>query len=407
MAVIGIIATLDTKGQETAFLRDRIEEAGHKALIMDSGMLFPPAIEPDISRHEILALAGVEDLEAYRVNGKAALQHAMTAGLQKMVKKLQEEGKIQGILSVGGGQGSAMSSKAMQVLPIGFPKVIVSTVACGTARFGDYVGNRDIVMIPSISDICGLNAITIPIFSSGVGAVVGMVEMAQRAPYVTTKPVVALTMAGVTTECVMRVKKILDEKGFETIVCHCNVVGAVVLDELVKEGKLSGVLDITPHDVGGLLFDGLMAADEHRFENIYASGIPVLTAPGAVDFQLKGPIPELPEELKGRAMYEHTPFHTHVRANYDDMVRVGTYLAQKHNTCKGPNAIIVPLRGYSQQNKEGRTLYDAHANQGFTDAVKAHKAETVGYIEKDMHINDPEFAEEIVKAFEDLYARRA
>ena len=182
MAVIGIIATLDTKGQEAAFLREKIEEAGHQALILDSGMLFEPVIEPDVSRHEILSSAGVDDLEAYRVNDKAALQHAMTAGLQKTVRRLYDEGRIQGILSVGGGQGSAMSSKAMQVLPIGFPKVIVSTVACGTARFGDYVGNRDIVMIPSIADICGLNAITVPIFSSGVGAVVGMVEMAERAP---------------------------------------------------------------------------------------------------------------------------------------------------------------------------------------------------------------------------------
>lgn len=403
MAVIGIIATLDTKGPETAFLRDRIEEAGHKALILDSGMLFPPAIEPDISRHELLAAAGVDDLEAYRANGKAALQKAMSQGVRLTLQRLAAEGKIQGVLSVGGGQGSAMSSYAMQGLPVGFPKVLVSTVACGTARFGDYVGNRDIVMIPSISDICGLNAITVPIFSSGVGAVVGMVEMAQRAKYSSDKPVIGLTMAGVTTECVMRLKEILDERGYETIVCHCNVVGAVVLDELAAEGKIAGVIDVTPHDVGGYLYDGLMAADEHRFENIYAAGIPVITAPGAVDFQLKGPVAELPEELKGRAYNIHTPFHTHVRASYEDMYRVGTYITEKHNGAKGPNAIMVPLRGYSQQNREGRVLYDEHANQGFTDAVKAKKADNVLYIEKDMHINDPEFALALADEFEKLY----
>ena len=406
MATIGIIATLDTKGPETAFLREKIEEVGHTALILDSGMLFEPAIEPDISRHEILRLAGVEDLEAYRKNGKAALQKAMTKGLKAMVSRLYEEKKIQGILSVGGGQGSAMSTAAMQMLPIGFPKVMISTIACGTARFGDYVGARDIVMIPSISDICGINSITVPIFSSGVGAVVGMVEMAERTSWQAKKPVIALTMAGVTTECVMRVKEILDQEGYETIVCHCNVVGAVVLDEMAGEGKLDGVIDITPHDVGGLLFDGLMKCDEHRFDRIYKSGIPVMTLPGAVDFMLKGPIPELPEELKDRAMYEHTPFHTHIRANYEEMYQVGQYLAEKHNSCTGPNAIMVPLKGYSQQNKEGRLLYDERANQGFVDGVLEHKKDSVSYLPKDFHMNDPEFAREIVKEFEQLLKRR-
>lgn len=402
MATIGIIATLDTKGQETAFLRERIEEAGHQALILDSGMLFAPAIQPDITRHEILKLAGVEDLEAYRVHGKAALQKAMREGLQAMVLRLYQEKSIQGILSVGGGQGSAMSTAAMQVLPVGFPKVMVSTIACGTARFGDYVGNRDIVMIPSISDICGLNSITVPIFSSGVGAVVGMVEMAERVRWEARRPVVALTMAGVTTECVMRVKDMLDHKGYETIVCHCNVVGAIVLDEMAREGRLDGVIDITPHDVGGMLFDGLMQCDEHRFEHIYKSGIPVLTLPGAVDFMLKGPMGELAEDLKDRVMYEHTPFHTHIRTTYEEMYQVGAYLTKKHNTCRGANAIMVPLGGYSQQNKEGRLLYDPAANQGFIDAIAEHKADTVSYIEKPWHINDPEMAGEIVAEFEEL-----
>ena len=402
MAVIGIIATLDTKGEETAFLREKIKEAGHEALILDSGMLFEPSIKPDVSRHEILKLGGVEDLEAYRKNGKAALQKRMTQGLKAMVKRLYEEGRIQGVLSIGGGQGSAMSTAAMQELPVGFPKVMVSTIACGSARFGDYVGNRDIVMIPSIADICGLNSITVPVFSSGGGAVVGMVEMAERTCRKARGPVVALTMAGVTTQCVMAVKKILDEKGWETIVCHCNVVGAIVLDEMAKEGKLDGVIDITPHDVGGLLFDGLMKCGEDRFSHIYQTGVPVMTLPGAVDFMLKGPIPELPEEFKGRAMYEHTPFHTHIRTTYEEMYQAGAYLAQKHNSCTGPNAIMVPLKGYSQQNKEGSILYDEKANRGFVDGVLAHKKNTVAYLEKDMHINDPEFAKEIVKEFEEL-----
>lgn len=405
MAVIGIIATLDTKGPETEFLREKIEEAGHQALILDSGMLYEPAIRPDISRHEILRLGGIEDLEASRKEGKAVLQRAMTRGLCAMLQKLYAEKRIQGVLSVGGGQGTAMSTGAMQGLPIGFPKVMVSTIACGSARFGDYVGNRDIVMIPSISDICGLNAITVPIFASGAGAVVGMAEMAERTVWKNNRPVVGLTMAGVTTECVMRVKAILEQKGYETIVCHCNVVGAVVLDEMAGEGKLSGVIDITPHDVGGLLFDGLMKSGEERFARIYKSGIPVLTLPGAVDFMLKGPVAQLPEELRGRAMYEHTPYHTHIRANYEEMYRVGAYLADKHNGCTGPNAILIPTKGYSQQNRKGGLLEDEKANRGFVDGVMATKRENVGCILKERHMNDPEFAGEIVEEFEALRAK--
>ncbi len=402
MGTVGIIATLDTKGLEASFLKEQIEASGHSALLLDSGMLHSPAVTPDISRHEILHLAGVDDLESYRTYGKAGLQQAMTKGLKAMLVKLYKENKIQAVLSLGGAQGTAMSTAAMQMLPIGFPKVMISTIACGSARFGDYVGTRDIVMIPSITDICGLNSVTVPIFVSGCGAAVGMIESSKRTQWQTNRPVIALTMAGVTTECVTRVKNLLDVKGYETIVCHCNVVGAIVIDEFAKEGKLNGVIDVTPHEVGGMLWNGLMSCNKHRFENIYASGIPVMTLPGAVDFILKGPIQELPPELENRARYEHTPFHTHIRTTYEEMYSIGKYLTERHKQCVGKNVIMVPQKGYSQQNAAGHPCYDPQANRGFIDAVLDHKAYSVGYEERNMHINDPEFAEEIVKVFESL-----
>lgn len=402
MGTVGIIATLDTKGSEAAFLKEQIESAGHSVLLLDSGMLHSPATEPDITRDEILSLAGVDDLEAYRKNGKAALQKAMAEGLKKIVVRLHKEGRIQAVLSVGGAQGSAMSTAAMQMLPIGFPKVMVSTIAGGSARFGDYVGNRDIVMIPSIADICGLNSITVPIFASGCGAVVGMMESAQRVQWNTKMPKVALTMAGVTTECVMRVKTILDDKGYETIVFHCNVVGAVVIDELAKKGELDGVIDITPHEIGGLLWEGLLKGDKSRFNNVYSSGIPVMTLPGGVDIILRGPVEELEAEMKDRVYYQHTPFHTHIRTTKEEMYQVGEYITKNHNRCKGKNVIMVPKDGYSQQNASGKVFYDTEANRGFIDAVHENKLDSVGYEERDMHMNDPEFAKEIVKVFEKL-----
>lgn len=323
MAVIGIIATLDTKGEEAAYLRDLIEKDGYQVLMLDSGLLYRPSVCADISRQEILSKAGVGSLEEYRKNGKAVLQRAMTVGLKAVMKELYEGKKIQGVISIGGAQGSAVSAAAMQVLPVGFPKVMISTIACGTTRFGDYVGSRDIAMIPSIVDICGLNSITIPVFREGAGMVMGMVRMRELAlaenDALEEKPTAALTMAGVTTDCVMRVKKLLEKRGFETIVCHCNGVGAEIIDEMAEAGKLAGVIDITPHEVGGMLWDGLIQCRKGRFENVYNSGIPVITLPGALDFILKGPKEELTEEYKNRPCYEHTPFHTHIRTNYREM----------------------------------------------------------------------------------------
>ena len=236
MAVIAVIATLDTKGAEAAFLKQTIEKMGCSVLLIDSGMGAAPTITPDLARDAVFAEAGVSDCRAYLAEqGKAATQDKMREGLQKTLRRLHDEGRIQGILSVGGAQGTAISTAAMQGLPIGFPKVMVSTVACGSAQFDDYVGNRDIAMIPSIADICGLNSITIPVFASGCGAVVGMAQAQASVQVPKGKPVVALTMAGVTTPCVMGVKQQLDAEGYETIVCHTNVIGSEVVDELAQE----------------------------------------------------------------------------------------------------------------------------------------------------------------------------
>lgn len=407
MAVIAIIATLDTKGLEAAFLKDTIVSLGHQALLMDSGMGAEPAVKADVPREAIFRAGKVADYRQYLgENGKAAAQAAMGKGLSRVLRELQQQGKIQGVLSVGGAQGTAMSTGAMQVLPIGFPKVMISTVACGSAKFGDYVGKRDITMIPSITDICGLNSITIPIFASGCGAVVGMVEAAGHLPSRQKKPVVAITMAGVTTPCVMRVKGLLEGKGYEAIVCHTNVIGSAVVDEMAAQGNIQAVLDITPHEWGGYLFDGLMQCGKDRFAHIYNSAIPLITLPGCIDVMLKGPFDTLAPELKQRAHYAHTPFHTHLRTTYEEMYAAGKLLAEMHSQCRGKNVIMIPLKGYSMQNREGLVLYDEKANQGFIDGVRENSSDTVGCVMCDCHINDPECADQIAALLE-TYMRGA
>lgn len=403
MAVIGIIATLDTKGKEAAFLREQIESLGHNALLIDSGMGFAPSVSPQVTREQLFLAAGIEDYkDLLAKNGKAAAQDGMRKGLGIVLRSMQAEDRIQGVLAVGGAQGTAMATAAMQTLPIGFPKVMVSTVACGSALFGDYVGNRDITMIPSIADICGLNSITIPVFSAGCGAVVGMAEAAEllKAKKAEKKPVIGLTMAGVTTPCVMRVKELLDSRGYETIVCHTNVVGSVVLNEMADRGELQAMLDITPHEWGGFLFDGLLKSDSERLSAVYNSAIPVISLPGCVDVMLKGPYDQLSPELQQRVHYAHTPFHTHLRTTYEEMYAVGKLIAEKHKLCRGGNAIIIPAKGYSMQNKEGAMFFDPYANSGFSDAVRDHAGENVKVIIGDYHINDPACADDIVSQLE-------
>lgn len=389
MTVIAVAATLDTKGAEAEFLKRTIERMGASALLIDTGMGNPPTVQADIPREAVFAQVGIGNWSAFLAeHGKAAAQDKMREGLGKLLYELQKNDRVQGVLSVGGAQGTAISTAAMQSLPIGFPKVMVSTVACGSAQFGDYVGNRDIVMIPSIADICGLNSITIPIFTSGCGAVVGMANARKLVTLERNKPVIAMTMSGVTTPCVMGVKEQLDAEGYETILCHTNVTGTKVVDELAQQGKIQAVLDITTHEWGGYLFDGLMKCDEDRFAYIYNSSIPIISLPGCIDVMLKGPYKNLPPELQCRAHYAHTPFHTHLRTTRAEMYAAGRLIAEKHNLCQGKNAIIIPRGGYSMQNRIGHVLYDPEANAGFEAGVRDTIADTVECITTPAHIND-------------------
>jgi uncharacterized protein (UPF0261 family) len=399
MGKIAVIATLDTKGTEAAFLRECIQNTGHQTLVIDTGMLFDPLFEADISRNDVLASIGIGNIEELRNEGKSTLTKAMTDALVTTLTKLYAENTVSGVISLGGAQGTAISTAAMRMLPIGFPKVMVSTIACGRTPFGPYVGTRDITMIHSVADVCGLNSVTIPVLSNAAGAIVGMVAAAERTKHDTGRFVTALTMAGITTACVMKVKEKLDKLGMETIVFHCNGVGSVVIDEMAREGRLNGVIDITPHEVTDLLYDGEQKGDENRFSNVYKSGIPVLTVPGGMDVILQGPIESVRQDLADHVKFRHTLYHTHIRTTREEMYNVGKYTAELLNGCGDKALVIIPLKGFSQQNAEGKPLYDEDANMGFVQAMQETLAPQVKYIEKNMHINDPVFADEIVQAF--------
>jgi len=394
---IVVIGTLDTKGPETGFVRDEVVRHGHTPLVIDPGILGEPAIPADITRQEVAQAGGHELADLIALGDRQHCQQVMIDGLVKVVSHLNQENQVDGVVAVGGAQGTAMATAAMRALPVGIPKVMVSTVACGQSTFGPYVGTKDISMIHSVADILGLNRVTERILAQAAAAVIGMASVERSAR--DDRELVAMTQAGITTPGVMAVKGQLESMGFEIIAFHCNGIGGQAMEELILDGVVKGVIDFSPHEITDLLFDGLMPAMPGRLEAAGRTGIPQIVTPGATDIRLHGPPDELPEELRRRATVQHTPIHTHVRASGEEMAAVARYTAERLNAARGPRAVLIPLRGYSMLNREGKVLYDEAANLAYAEAMDQALSPDVELIRIDAHINDPAFAEATVDTF--------
>jgi uncharacterized protein (UPF0261 family) len=312
---------------------------------------------------------------------------------------------LDGILSLGGGQGTIIGTTVMQALPFGVPKVMVSAVANGQAAFGPFVGIRDITIIHSVADVLGLNMVTRRVIAEGVGAVCGMIEMAVEAKPKDC-PVIGMTTAGVTTLCAMRTRDILVSKGYEVIAFHCNGIGAKAIEELVDAGRIDGILDISPKDIPDLLFGGMFPAHPQRMEATCRRGIPQVIVPGTTDFILYPGVESVSAEILKRKHVIHNPLHTHVRATYEEMLEVGEFIAKKLLQSSGPAQVLVPNLGFSQLNIEGGPMYDPDADRGFLAGMQkmmdCARAETVLAEEFDLHINDYAFAEILAKPIESL-----
>jgi uncharacterized protein (UPF0261 family) len=394
---IVVIGTLDTKGPETGFVRDKVARHGHTPFVIDPGILGEPAIPADITRQEV-ARAGGHDLARLIATGdRQHCQQTMIDGLVKVVSHLYQENEVDGVIAVGGAQGTAMATAAMRVLPVGIPKVMVSTVACGQTTFGPYVGTKDITMIHSVADILGLNRVTERILAQATAAVVGMASIGKKPD--TGRELVAVTQAGITTPGVMAIKDRLEGMGLEVIAFHCNGIGGQAMEELILDGVVKGVIDFSPHEITDLLFDGLMPALPGRLEAAGQMGIPQIVTPGATDIRLHGRPEELPEELRSRATVQHTPVHTHVRTSGEEMAAVARYTAERLNAAAGPRAVLIPLRGFSMLNREGQILYDEAANLAYAEAMEQRLSPEVELIRIDAHINDRTFADAAVDTF--------
>jgi uncharacterized protein (UPF0261 family) len=400
---ITIIGTLDTKGLEVAFVKELITSRGHIPLIIDVGIKGTPMVEPTISRYEVAAAAQTTLEEILSKNDKNAAIGAMALGVTEVVKRLYVEGQLDGVLGVGGVQGTVIGTAAMRILPVGVPKVMLSTVANGLTAFGPFVGTKDIAIIHSVADILGLNRLTRLVLAEAVGAVIGMVEMIDpvRERQRDGKSAIGMTVAGVTTPCAMRIRELLESWGYEVISFHCNGIGAQAMEELAGEGKLQGIIDLSPHDIPGYLFNGLMRASPDRMKSSTRNGVPIVFVPGGADFLLFGPLETVPPEMLRRKYVSHNPIHTHVKATYKEMKAVGRFVAERLIQTTGRAAIMVPMRGFSQLNIEGGPLYEPKSDAGFIEGLigvlSDGAASQVEVVQIDSHINSPVFAESVAR----------
>jgi uncharacterized protein (UPF0261 family) len=386
---IAVIGTFDTKGEEFSFLRERIESAGLRTLMIDVGVLGSPPFAADISPAEVAAAAN-EDLgalQAQRERGRSVT--VMALGAQTVLARLFAEGAIHGVVSLGGSAGTVIATAAMRALPYGVPKLMVSTVAAGDIR--PYVGTRDICMMPSVLDIAGLNRVSRRILSNAAAAICGMVS-AEPADTPGQKPAIAATMFGVTTPCVTAARRILEQRGYEVLVFHATGTGGQAMEQLIEEGTFQAVLDITTTELADELVGGVMSAGPHRLEAAGRKGVPQLVSPGAIDMVNFGPVETVPEQFRKRKLYVHNPSVTLMRTTPEECAEIGRITALKLNRATGPVTVLIPLQGVSAIDKAGGTFYSLDALNAYRRALQATLSPFIRLVEMDAHINDEGFA---------------
>jgi uncharacterized protein (UPF0261 family) len=393
MAVL-LIGTLDTKGNEIAFVRDQLTATGVQVLVLDAGSLGSPAIAADVSRERVFEAAGTS-LEAVRQTGdRGQAIEAATRGTARLACELHAAGQIEGVLSLGGSAGTTIGTAAMRALPFGVPKLMVSTLASGQVR--PYVGVRDILMMHSVVDISGLNRISRAVLANAAAALAGMVRAQTsgiRSQESEEKPLVAATMFGVTTPCVEAARKIVEAEGYEVLVFHATGTGGMTLESFIGDGLLQGVLDITTTELADERVGGILSAGPDRLTAAALRGVPQVISLGALDMVNFGPPETVPEKFRERRFYQHNPNVTLMRTTPEENDALGKEIAHKASAARGPTAILIPLRGVSAIDGEGKPFWWPEADQALFQSLRNWISPDVRLIELDLHINDPTFAE--------------
>ena len=401
MATIAVLGTLDTKGREHAFVAERIRSHGHDVLLIDVGTGTEPAVAADISRADVAAAGGL-DLAAVVARGdRGECVAAMAGAAAALVGRLVEEGRIQGLISLGGGGGTAIATAAMRPLPIGFPKLVVSTLASGNTA--PYVGTSDIVMMPAVVDVQGLNRISRTILARAAGAICGMVE-ADVAAGRDDKPLVVASMFGNTTGCLEAAVPLMEAAGYEVLVFHATGTGGRALEALVASGLVAGVLDITTTELADELVGGVLSAGPERLDAAARHGVPAVIAPGCLDMVNFGPPETVPEQFAGRRFYAHNPQVTLMRTSAEEAAALGQLVAGKVNASRGPVSVLLPRRGFSAIGAPGGPFHDPAADAALCEALESGLRPGIPCTSLDCGINDPAFARAAVDALLSLMA---
>lgn len=388
MKTIAIIGTFDTKGREFKYIKDLIEQQDVKTLCIHVGV-FEPIFTPDVTNREVAAAVG-EDIDRIAARrDRAMATEILSKGIEKLLPQLYREGKFDGVISIGGSGGTSMATPAMRALPVGVPKVMVSTMASGNVS--QYVGTSDIIMVPSVVDAEGLNEISMRIFSNAVNAVVGMVKNRIELPD-SGKPLIAATMFGVTTPCIKAAKEYLEEQGYEVLVFHATGAGGRSMEALIEAGFIKGVLDITTTEWCDELYNGVLRAGPHRLEAAGKNGVPQVVSVGALDMVNFGPYDTVPQENLSRNLYKHNPTVTLMRTNVEENIGLGKVIAEKLNMAQSPTVLMLPLKGVSGIDGEGQPFYGPEEDEALFWTLRENVDSRIPIIEMDNNVNDREFA---------------
>lgn len=395
---IAIIATLDTKAGEAAFLRQRIEDRGWLATVIDVGLGEAPEGLANYSADEVARAAGayvngVESVDKLRQTARRDVaMHAMGEGAGKILLQRLADGLLPGVIAVGGNQGTAIASIAMRALPIGPPKLIVSTVASGNVR--NYVGDSDIAMFFSVGDLLGgPNPVVERVLEKAAAAIVGMAEAEEMAPVSPTKSI-AITAFGNTHQAVVTAMRKLKDAGRSVVPFHASGACGSAMERLIRAGEMQGVLDLTTHELLGEIYpeDIYAPVRPGRLTAAGEAGIPQVIVPGGLEYFCFGAAETIPERLRNRPTHHHNPYNTNVRTSAEELSRVGELMAERINTARGPVAILIPNLGWSEVGSPGGILHDPKANAALVETLKLRLHPRVTLEEVDATINDPTFA---------------
>ncbi|MBU5594471.1 Tm-1-like ATP-binding domain-containing protein [Amphibacillus sp. MSJ-3] len=391
---IALAGTLDSKGQEFSYVKEVIESLGFDTLLINTGV-FPSEIKADVSNAQVAEAAGVKIEELARQKDRAEATRILAEGMRRLLPDLYEQGKFDGVLSFGGTGGTSIVTPGMRALPIGVPKVMVSTVASGNTQ--PYIGTSDLVMIPSIVDVAGLNIISTKVFRQAAFAIAGMLDFQDKALVESIdhkKPLIAASMFGLTTPCINHAKSYLEARGYEVLIFHATGIGGQTMENLIEEGFFAGVLDITTTEWADELIGGVLNAGPHRLEAAAKANVPQVVSVGAMDMANFGPYESVPKKFAGRKFYKHNPTVTLMRTTKEENKQIGQMIAQKLNMAKGQTTLMLPLKGLSGLDVEGQAFYGPEEDQVLFDTLKQHiDSERVTVKEMETDVNDPKFAE--------------